>query len=344
MKKTILTKINTPWVIIPCSLALGAAVSFAITKNQFLKSERALLDQVRPVHIQNNKYQYINPLIGYSIPDVGEFSEFKPLEAKINAYITSAKQNKQATEVSVYFRDLNLGRWTGINENEQYDPASMLKVVIMIAYYKEAQTNPGILDQKITYTKDLSGLITLVPNQASSTLEVNKQYSIEQLIEAMIVNSDNGAKNALLADLDSNSLNEVFTDLGVQVPPDNSPYTISAKAYTLFFRVLYNSTYLNEVYSEKALELLNQTQYKDGLVAGLPKGTDISHKFGEHVETDSLGTVTNIELHDCGIVFHPDKPYVLCVMTRGTDLKALTQTIQGISKQVYESVDSGYKN
>jgi beta-lactamase class A len=335
-KKTVIA------IVLLC-LAAGAAGGTFITRHILLVREKTLLTEVRPVRIHNNKYHFTNPLIGYSIPYTGEFSEFNPLEKKINDSITAAKQNNQASNVSVYFRDLNLGRWTGVNENEQYDPASMLKVVIMMAFYKEAGSNPAILDQKITYTQAINELISEVPNQTPSLLQTGKQYTIEQLIEAMIMDSDNGAKNALLSNLDNDSLNEVFTDLGIQAPQDDHPYTISAKSYTLFFRVLYNSTYLSEDYSEKALDLLSKTSFADGLNAGVPKDVEIAHKFGQHVNNDALGNMTDQELHDCGIIFHPEKPYVLCVMTRGKDIHKLFQVIKGISKQVYDSVDSKYK-
>ena len=44
-------------------------------------------------------------------------------------------------KISFYYRDLNHGAWIGINENEKYTPSSLLKVTIMIAYFKEAESN-----------------------------------------------------------------------------------------------------------------------------------------------------------------------------------------------------------
>lgn len=42
------------------------------------------------------------------------------------------------------------------------------------------------------------------------------------------------------------------------------------------------------------------------------------------------------ELHDCGIIYYPERPYLLCVMTEGNDLNELAGVIQNISKTVYE--------
>jgi hypothetical protein len=46
------------------------------------------------------------------------------------------------------------------------------------------------------------------------------------------------------------------------------------------------------------------------------------------------------QLHDCGIIYYPGNPYLLCVMTRGTDWSALEKTIQTISAMTYKEVDS----
>jgi len=323
-------------------LALGGTIGYLATSKVLNQNEKKLLGQIKPVRQNNPKFHFTNPLIGYNIPDSNEFSQFTILENKITNYANEQKQAGNATDISVYFRDMDLGRWIGIDENQQYDPASMLKVVIMIAYYKQAEIKPNILNQQLNYTKSLDNSIDQVPFQTPSDLQTGHSYSVEQLIEAMIINSDNGAKNVLLANVDNDALTQAYTDLGIAAPSDNQTYTISAKAYSAFFRILYNATYLDEELSEKALDLLSQTTYKDGLVSGLPEGTRISHKFGEHVISNTSGQITGTELHDCGIIFYPGHPYALCVMTRGENLDSMTNIIQTISKQVYESVNSDY--
>jgi hypothetical protein len=44
------------------------------------------------------------------------------------------------------------------------------------------------------------------------------------------------------------------------------------------------------------------------------------------------------QLHDCGIVYAPGKPYLICIMTRGSDFKRLSPVIAQISKQVYTTM------
>jgi len=292
--------------------------------------------KIRPLRETNSQYKYINPLLACIIPNSKEFFASSPLESKVNDLITQEEDGGKVKSVAMYYRDLTFGRWVGINEADKYDPASMLKVVIMIAFYKRAENDPKVLDQKILYTKKLADTIQDVQFQTPSVLKIGENYTVGKLIEAMIVESDNGAKNALLTNIDTKSLDETYSDLGISQNPDNvhENYTISSKTYSLFFRILYNATYLSREMSEKALELLSKAVYNDGIVSGVSKGISVSQKFGEHVDAGSEGMT--YELHDCGIVYKPNKPYLLCVMTKGIELEVLTKTIRDISKLIYE--------
>lgn len=45
------------------------------------------------------------------------------------------------------------------------------------------------------------------------------------------------------------------------------------------------------------------------------------------------------QFHDCGIVYHPANPYLLCVMGRGEDFWELTKSVADVSRIVYEEVE-----
>jgi len=186
--------------------------------------------------------------------------------------------------------------------------------------------------------------VSSIPFETPTKLKVGDSYTVDQLLTAMIGDSDNGAKDVLLNTVDQNALAATYTDLGITNPNNiQGDYLITSKTYSLFFRVLYNATYLNPETSEKALELLSLADFKDGLVAGIPSGTTAAQKFGEHVTADSSGQPTEIQLHDCGIIYQPNHPYLLCVMTKGTDVTKLSGTIADISHLVYDEVKNNYQ-
>ncbi len=320
------------------ALAAGVIVSSVWWYWHGQAAIRSISTQIKPLRQQNNPYRYINPLLGYEVPgDVKEFNKYQPMDNAVKAAVAQASPAGLAG-YSFYFRDLSLGRWTGINENTGYQPASLMKVAIMIAYFKQAETNPDILDKTLNYSAAIADEINGVPMSSPSDLQVGKSYAVEQLIEAMIVSSDNGAKNALLNDIDQATLNDIYTDLGLPNPNDSDNYTITPKQYSLLLRILYNATYLSRGYSEKALSIMSRAKYAQGLAAGVPTGTAVAQKFGENVNINA--GAADISLSNCGIVYHPTHPYILCVMTKGTDLDALTKTIALISKTAWDQVSA----
>jgi len=72
----------------------------------------------------------------------------KPFKYKIDELMKRYTDAGLLQDGSVYFRDLNNGMWFGINEGVFYRPASMLKVPVMIAYFKLAESTPAILAKK----------------------------------------------------------------------------------------------------------------------------------------------------------------------------------------------------
>ncbi len=87
--------------------------------------------------------------------------------------------------------------------------------------------------------------------------------------------------------------------------------------------------------SAKALTYLVNSEFKEGIAGGVPSEIKVAHKFGERTLSADLK-----HLHDCGIVYYPDNPYILCVMTRGNNYQELSNIIKTISKMTYDEVES----
>lgn len=289
-----------------------------------------------PIREKSEHYEFISPLLGYHVPPAT--AQLKDLKDKINEYINKNKSENDG--ISVYYRDFTTDNWLGINEDTKYSPASMLKVIIMIGYLKKAESNPNLLSNNLTYTSDFKKVLDDIPYDSQTELRVGSHYHVSDLINKMIIDSDNGAKDLLLSNIEDDFLNSVYTDLGLSGPDSNSEYLISPRAYSFFFRVLYNATYLNREMSEKALDILSKAVYANGLRAGIPNDIKIAHKFGEHVESEEGKDIKYIELHDCGIVYPEGKSYAVCIMTHGTSIPELEGYIQNISKIIYTQVES----
>lgn len=256
------------------------------------------------------------------------------IEEGIQAYMEKAIAQGMVTEVAVYFRDLNNGPWFGINERDLFRPGSLLKLPLAMSYYWKEQRDHGILDQKIDVVK-LPDNIAVESNYGSDAPLLPGVYSVHDLISYMLKESSNDAAAVLVDVAGEQQIMATYSDLGIEPPKMGQDYEIDVKTFGAFFRVLYNASYIGQPGSEELLATLTQVSFRDGLVAGVPSDVKVAHKFGTRV----IGTgVGSRQLHDCGIVYAPKTPYVLCVMTRGNESKNLAHFISQVSKRVYEGV------
>lgn len=293
-------------------------------------------------------FKFINPILGCEIAPKEAFTELRPIRETIARSIERAVRDGRAAGASVYLRLLNSGRWTGVEEEDRYAPASLQKVIVMIGYLKAAQDNPTILSEKITYRAPTPGG---APEEGSvaTALEAGTTYTVDELIRRMIVYSSNDALNLLLDHLTETTLpyvRDVYSDLNITFPEritNDALDFMSPKAYSLAFRVLYGSTYLSNEASERALELLSKTTFTEGLRVGVPPQILVAHKFGARTVQDANGQPIK-ELHDCGIVYYPGHPYLLCVMTRGATFGDLAAVIADFSRDAYEGVDRIFRS
>ncbi len=320
-------------------LLIGLVGGYVVGQAKTVGLLNSINNSLTPIEEKGTKYSFVHPLLAYRVPEATTFGDYLPLKNALEATIDSEISMGRAAKVSLYFRDLQAARWVGIAQDDTFYPASLLKVPTMIAYLKQVETNPSILNQNITYD---AKVLPADPFGLSSTLISSRPYSVQELISRMIIDSDNGATFTLLDKINPEFLRQVYIALGIQDPGDDSAnYKISARTYGLFFRVLYNATYLSPLHSEQALTLLSQTTYTGGLVAGMPKGTVVAHKYGEHVFSQN-GSPTGLELSDCGIVYYPAHPYLLCVMTSAQEESYANNVIAKISKTVYDAVAERY--
>ncbi len=277
-------------------------------------------------------YKFIDPLLICSDHELAGLSATfsQALQKKISDVIDADKKDGTITAASVYYRDLqNQARFT-VNETLGSEPASLLKVPLGLSIRRKIEQNPAFLQQKVAMT---------IPDQnadehftAPAAAEPGKEYTIEQLLNLSLVDSDNNATGLLITQLSDTELRNSFTDLGIQVPVDNPfNYTLTVSAYASFFRILYNASYLTRIDSETFLSDLAQSTFTRGIVAGLPPGTLVSHKFGE------FSSANGAQLHDCGIIYKPNHPYLLCIMTQGKDFDKLANTIASISKIAWDA-------
>ncbi len=312
------------------SFPIGIVVGFLLFK--VLDAPKHLSKNSYSEEIREEGYKFISPLLECEVE--GErLNALGPLQLEIESLLQSAKDNGNVTDAAVYFRELNNGPWFGVNQNMDFSPASLLKLPVLMAYYKLYEDYPEGLDKKVKYDKDLVLLSQAI--QPDQMIKKGNEYTLNDLIERMIVYSDNAALGLLELNIEKELIDKVTVDLGIETASVNTPEDfMSVRGYAGLFRILYNASYLEKDMSEKALELLSRTRFDKGIAAGLPKSIKVSHKFGERELENGIK-----QLHDCGIVYYPNSPYLLCIMTRGNNMQSLARTIALTSQKIYSSVE-----
>lgn len=297
----------------------------------FLKNDNHKQSMI--IHDLNSGFVFTNPILDcQSDKDIN--GDLGIYQKDMDRFIYSLKRKYGIKEIAFYFRDLNNGPWVGVDENIKFSPASLLKVPVLMSLLKQSEYDTSILDKKIRITSsDINENFTQDINFKSDLIKEGDEYSTIDIAYRMIQNSDNNAALALINNIGMDYIGNVFKSIGIPYINSVKEVDITVKDYAGFFRVLYNSSYLNRDTSEKALEILSSSNYNEGIVKGVPKNIKISHKFGERVLDKD-----NVQLHDCGIVYYPGKPYIVCIMTRGDNFNMQQIAISEISAYIYNKI------
>lgn len=326
-------RIYSLWVKIFVAGAFVILLSFMMEDYGFLN--------LNALFCNKHRFDFINKELACSPSLFIEKHAYIEFKTSLEEFVDSKWRSEEVEEVSVYFRDLKNGPTLGLNEHASFAPASLLKVPLLVSYLSLAEGDPELLERKLTYhtLKDVVLTQYITPKES---IKENTSYTIRELLTYLIKYSDNKSYIILLKYLEQIRPGEDFfgqtvVDLGIIDPDGILDEVITVKSYASIFTQLYHASFFKDKEtSETALSYLIDTDFNKGLVAGIPSGVKIAHKFGERA-----GFPQDIkQLHDCGIVYYPENPYLLCVMTRGQDMDKLANIISTISRMFYEEFDS----
>jgi beta-lactamase class A len=274
------------------------------------------------------EYKMINPLqkeiIDSNIQPDGVILHYSGLKEQLEKEIGNFGNENN---IGLFLQDSRTGAWLGINEKEGFNPASLLKIPIMMAILKKADRGEINLNDKVKLVAEDLDQNSGQLHQKGAGFEI----SVWDLLKEMILASDNTAKNALRRQLSETELNAVFAHVGIPNPYfDSSGQMVTPRGYSRMFKSLYFSTFLSNSLSEKALDLTTDSRMENLISAGFPPEIQTAHKYGERPDGIS----------DCGIVYHPQSIYFLCIMTKDIEIPKARELIANSSKIIFDFVSS----
>lgn len=246
---------------------------------------------------------------------------FLPLRNSIRS-MTSVYGNT----FGLYFEYLPSGTSIGINEKDTFYAASLIKVPVVMAYYRQTEeTGLSFNDAKITLNEqDIDQDFGALWQRGIGT-----QITYNEAVQLSLKNSDNTAALALANRIGQQYFDSVYAGLDIDFTKVDDKVIISTKQYASILKALYFSSVLTKSSSQAILTLLTQTNWNDKLPAGVPVGIPVAHKFGVYTEKNLY--------QDCGIVYVPKRPYVLCMMSQSSEDEAKAR-MTSLSRIIYEYV------
>ncbi len=249
---------------------------------------------------------------------------FIPLRQAFKEYV-----EKQDGQVGAYFEYLPSGTSIGVNDKEEIKLVSLSKVPLVMSIFKKIEKGKMSLSDILTVKKEhLDERFGNLWKKGEGT-----KLSVEELIKLALVESDNTAYNVLFDQLTPQEVNGVYEGLDIQISKEGEHMLVSPKSYSSILRSLYLSSFLSEENSNRILEILTKTAFNDKISAGVPENIKVAHKIGVF---EKLAGSQNVFI-DCGIIYVPNRPYILCAFVHGTNEQA-QKYMSYISKMVYEYI------
>jgi len=278
-------------------------------------------------------HTFINPTVTSNL-NKHFIINFQPLKENLIAI-----QKKYFQKTYIYFVYLNNASWVGLGEKDLFTAASTIKVPLAMALFKAIEQGKLKLTdsyalEELDLDENFGELYKVGPD---------KQFTIEELVKIMLEQSDNTAMMAI---------DNIFKKIGIEDPfanvyesmgwekgdmelvrvmgqPQNYQ-EISLKILSNMFLALYNAQYVNIEDSQKILEYLSQSPFNDKIVAGVPETIPVAHKIGISTSDETFS--------DCGIIYVPNRHYLLCLGSNSGNEKSANKFMAEISKAIYQYV------
>ena len=197
-----------------------------------------------------------------------------------------------------YFEDLSSGFIYGYNENVEMTAAGCMKLSIAVSLIKAVENNKLNFMTKIHVDRKDKVFGTGMIHEFDE-----REYTIFELLVAMLIQSDNTATNKIIDLVGMEQINNDIREMGLKKTVlnrktsderiENNDIENITTAYDLsiIWKNLYNATYLSKDNSTMLIDILSRSQIKNKLALYIPDDLkyEVSSKTGDKkgVENDT---------------------------------------------------------
>jgi beta-lactamase class A len=221
----------------------------------------------------------------------------------------------------LYVARLSNGSNYGINEDEIFQAASLIKLPVMAAMYMEAEGGNINLNAKYSLKEsdktEGSGSLSSKP--------VGYTVTYRDVVRLMGKQSDNTAFTIAQNILGEEKISQAIVKIGMAntslAKNETTPYEIG-----LFFEELWKGNIVSKESRDDILRFLTDTIYEEHLLAGVTDDIRVAHKYGRETHV----------VNDAGIAFF-ESPIVVVIMSKGVIEKEADEVIPDLARIVFDA-------
>jgi len=243
---------------------------------------------------------------------------------------------------SFFFEDLESGFSYGYNENVQMTSAGCMKLPIAVSVIKYIQDEKGSFLDRVKIEEEDKVYGTGILHEFD-----NREYTIFELLVAMLIQSDNTAANKLIEIVGIDTINEDIIAQGLKNTKLNRKTSdersasngieniTSALDLARIWKHLYNSSYLNEKNSTMLIDILQRQQMKNKLALYIPDDLkfEISSKTGDKASVEN----------DTALIHTQKGSFTFTVLSMGIPNSVYgTVTLAKCGKMMWDSIMNNF--
>jgi beta-lactamase class A len=240
----------------------------------------------------------------------------------------------------VYVRDLNGGYGYGVNPDEVFFGASVMKIPLIVAVFRKMDEGAFALsDRFATEPGDWAGGAGWLQWE-----EAGEFHTVEDYLLMTMTQSDNVATNALLRLVGGPEyVNEVARSLGAEntvlyqkitseraiVPSLDNRTT--PRDMALIMEKISTGRAASPESSQEIVEIMDQNRLQSSLRDGLPEGIETANKGGWLYKV----------YDEAALVWHEGRPYVVAIFSKhgSEDTEEGKALLKGISESIWQAQD-----
>ena len=239
---------------------------------------------------------------------------------------------------SCWYRDLTTGETFGWQEDAAHSAASTIKIFLMAFMFRKFRNGDLRPEDRI-----LLRPAQIAPSAGVlSYLRDIRELSVRDLIELMIIVSDNSATNILIELAGMEALNTFLEEelglvqtrlrrrmMDLDAIAQGQDNTTSAREAGMILERMYRGTLISPEDSREMLRVL-KNQQDSSLIPWYLK-----EELPEHTIAHKTGGLDHV-VHDAALVDQPGRPYILCFFGSDVSVPVYGRLIQDASRRIWE--------